>query len=89
MQKRRLPFAQLVFYAIPQALKRGSTAVLFSKSARALSSVRMLFTYMKTPCLLRSMRSYHGAADETEFEPEVPASVTCFSMVFTRWSSEK
>ena len=28
-------------------------------------------------------------ADETEFEPEAPASVTCFSMNFTRWSSEE
>jgi len=89
MQKRRLPFAQLVSYAIPQALKRGSTAVLFSKSARALPSMRMLFTYMKTPCLLRSMRSYHGAVDKTESKPEAPASVTCPSMDFTRWSSEE
>jgi len=32
---------------------------------------------------------FFGAADGTKSEPEVPASVTCFSMGFTRWSSEK
>ena len=31
---------------------------------------------------------FYGAADETKSEPEVPASVTCSSMDFTRWSSE-
>ena len=31
----------------------------------------------------------HGAADETQSESEAPASVTCFSMDFTRWSSEE
>jgi len=36
-----------------------------------------------------SRKLFAGAADETEFEPEAPASVTCFSMNFTRWSSEK
>ena len=32
---------------------------------------------------------WFGAADETKSEPEAPASVTCPSMGFTRWSSEK
>ena len=36
-----------------------------------------------------SRKLFAGAADETEFEPEAPASVTCLSMNFTRWSSEK
>ena len=31
---------------------------------------------------------FYGAADETKSEPEAPASVTCLSMNFTRWSSE-
>ena len=29
---------------------------------------------------------WFGAADEAESEPEVPASVTCIPMSFTRWS---
>ena len=33
--------------------------------------------------------SLSGAVDETKSEPEAPASVTCLSMNFTRWSSEK
>ena len=32
--------------------------------------------------------SLFGAADGTQSEPEAPASVTCFLMDFTRWSSE-
>ena len=32
--------------------------------------------------------SFFGAVDETKSEPEAPASVTCLSMNFTRWSSE-
>ena len=35
-----------------------------------------------------SRKLFAGAVDETEFEPEAPASVTCFSMDFIRWSSE-
>ena len=33
--------------------------------------------------------SLFGAVDETKSEPEVPASVACPSMDFTRWSSEE
>ena len=33
--------------------------------------------------------SLFGAVDETKSEPEAPASVTCPSMDFTRWSSEE
>ena len=32
---------------------------------------------------------WFGAVDETKSEPEAPASVTCPSMDFTRWSSEE
>ena len=32
---------------------------------------------------------FYGAADETKSEPEVPASVICSSMDFTRGSSEE
>jgi len=39
----------------------------------------------KTQQLLGSL---FGAVDETKSKPEASASVTCFSMNFTRWSSE-
>ena len=65
-----------------------------SQAPPGLDSLRLLqvpFTLMilgKQKSSRFSRKLFAGAADETEFEPEAPASVTCFSMNFTRWSSE-
>ena len=50
-------------------------------------ALRFFVSKTKKPSVLS--KAFAGAADETESEPEAPASVTCFSMDFTRWSSEE
>ena len=51
------------------------------------SPAYLLSTSKKSPWL--NTNSVSGAADETKFEQEVLASLTCPSMDFTRWSSEE
>ena len=55
----------------------------FSKS----HALRFFVSKTKKPSVLS--KAFAGAVDETESEPEESASVTCFSMKFTRWSSEE
>ena len=50
-------------------------------------ALRFFVSKTKKPSVLS--KAFAGAADETESEPEAPASVTCPSMDFTRWSSEE
>ena len=50
-------------------------------------ALRFFVSKTKKPSVLS--KAFAGAADETKSEPEAPASVTCPSMDFTRWSSEE
>ena len=50
-------------------------------------ALRFFVSKTKKPSILS--KAFAGAVDETESEPEESASVTCFSMNFTRWSSEE
>ena len=50
-------------------------------------ALRFFVSKTKKPSVLS--KAFAGAVDETESEPEESASVTCFSMNFTRWSSEE
>ena len=50
-------------------------------------ALRFFISKTKKPSVLS--KAFAGAVDETKSEPEAPASVTCPSMDFTRWSSEE
>ena len=50
-------------------------------------ALRFFVSKIKKPSVLS--KAFAGAVDETKSEPETPASVTCPSMDFTRWSSEE
>ena len=53
------------------------------------TSIRFFFALQeKMKGTQRLPGSFFGAVDETKSEPEAPASVTCPSMDFIRWSSE-
>ena len=76
---------------------RGSTPLgqRRSQAPPGLDSLRLLqvpFALMilgKQKSSRFSRKLFAGAADETESEPEESTSVTCLSMNFTCWSSEK
>ena len=69
--------------------QRRSQATLWPDSLRLLQvpCTSILRKQNKKPSVLS--KAFAGAADETESEPEESASVTCFAMNFTRWSSEE
>ena len=50
-------------------------------------ALRFFVSKTKKPSVLS--KAFAGAVDEIKSEPEAPASETCFSMDFTRWSSEE
>ena len=50
-------------------------------------ALRFFVSKTKKPSVLS--KAFAGAVDEIKSEPEAPASVTCPSMDFTRWSSEE
>ena len=70
---------------------RLKTAVQCCAIARRYKRTSMRFFFALQEKMKGTQRlpgSFFGAADETKSEPEAPASVTCLSMNFTRWSSE-
>ena len=86
-------FAEISISAIQKSVNLYSEN-FGEETGKGLDSLRLLqvpFALMilgKQKSSRFSRKLFAGAADETEFEPEAPASVTCFSMNFTRWSSE-
>ena len=69
--------------------QRRSQATLWPDSLRLLQvpCASILRKQNKKPSVLS--KAFAGAVDEIKSEPEAPASVTCPSMDFTRWSSEE
>ena len=73
---------------------RGSTPLgqRRSQAPPGLDSLRLLqvrFPVCKKEAQHFCRAFFFGAVDKTKSESKLSASVTCFSMNFTRWSSEK